>query len=108
MEWMIFGVSLLVGFLGSMLGIGGGVLLIPALTGLLHLQIKETIGASIVGVIATSTAAGAVQVERGLSHTRLAMVLEIATTLGAVAGGMTAIFVSPHVLEGLFAAVLVY
>jgi uncharacterized membrane protein YfcA len=108
MELWVFIVALLVGVLGSMLGIGGGVLLIPVLTGLLGLPIRSSIGASIVGVIATSTAAGAVQVERGMSHTRLAMVLEIATTLGAVTGGLTAMFVSEHVLEGLFAAVLGY
>jgi uncharacterized membrane protein YfcA len=104
----IFLIGSAVGVLGSMLGIGGGVLLIPLLTGLLGLPIKTAIGASIVSVIATSSAAGAVYVGRGLSHTRLAMVLEIATTLGALAGGITAVLLSPNVLEGLFAAVLVY
>ncbi len=67
-----------------MLGIGGGVLLIPLLTGLFHVPIKTAIGASIVSVIATSSAAGTVYVGRGLAHTRLSMVLEIATTMGAI------------------------
>lgn len=101
-------VGLLVGGLGSMLGIGGGVLLIPLLTGLFGIPIKVAIGASIVSVIATSSAAGAVYVGRGLSHIRLGMVLEIATTLGALAGGITAVLLSPRLLEGLFAAVLIY
>jgi uncharacterized membrane protein YfcA len=104
----IFGLGLLVGGLGSMLGIGGGVLLIPLLTGLFGVPIKTAIGASIVSVIATSSAAGAVYVGRGLTHTRLAMVLEIATTLGALAGGLTAVFLSPRVLAALFGAILVY
>jgi uncharacterized membrane protein YfcA len=107
-ELLIFLVALAVGALGSMLGIGGGVLLIPLLTGLFGIPIKTAIGASIVSVIATSSAAGAVYVGRGLSHTRLAMILEIATTLGALAGGITAVLLSPNLLEGLFALVLVY
>lgn len=101
-------IGLMVGGLGSMLGIGGGVLLIPLLTGLLGLPIKTAIGASIISVIATSSAAGAVYVGHGMSHTRLAMVMEIATTLGAVAGGITAVLISPNVLSGIFGAVLLY
>lgn len=105
---LIFAVSLIVGGLGSMLGIGGGVLLIPLLTGLFGFPIKDAIGASIVSVIATSSAAGAVYVGRGLAHTRLSMVLEIATTTGALAGGITAVLISPHLLEGAFAVLLIY
>ncbi len=107
-EILILIVALIVGALGSMLGIGGGVLLIPLLTGLFGVPIKTAIGASTVSVIATSSAAGAVYVGRGLSHTRLAMVLEITTTLGALAGGITAVLISPNLLEGLFAVMLVY
>jgi len=107
-EPLIFAIALIVGALGSMLGIGGGVLLIPLLTGLFGMPIKTAIGASIVSVIATSSAAGAVYVGRGLTHTRLAMVLEIATTLGALAGGITAVLLNPNLLAGLFGAVLIY
>src|SRR6476469_6853253 len=107
-EVVISVVALAVGELGSMLGIGGGFLLITLLTGLFCIPIRAAIGASIVSVIATSSAAGAVYVGRGLSHTRLAMVLEIATTLGALVGGMTAVLLSPNLLEGLFGLVLVY
>lgn len=108
MAMVIFLVALIVGVLGSMLGVGGGVLLIPLLTGFFGVPIKTAIGASIVSVIATSSAAGAVYVGRGLSHTRLAMVLEIATTLGALVGGITAVLVAANLLEGLFALVLLY
>ena len=90
---LIFLLGLGVGGLGSMLGIGGGVLLIPMLTGLFGIGIKTAIGASIISVIATSCAAGAAYVERGLAHGRLAMVLETATTTGALAGGITAVMV---------------
>lgn len=105
---LIFIVGLAVGMLGAMLGIGGGVLLIPVLTGLFGLPIKVAIGASIVSVIATSSAAGAVYVGRGLAHTRLSMVMEIATTLGALAGGLTAVLIRPDLLSGIFAVVLLY
>jgi uncharacterized membrane protein YfcA len=101
-------IALSVGVLGSMLGIGGGVLLIPLLTGVLNLPIKTAIGASIISVIATSSAAGAVYVGRGLTHSRLAMVLEIATTLGAMTGGFTAVLISPGLLSAIFGAVLLY
>lgn len=100
--------ALVVGMFGAMLGIGGGVLIIPILTGLFGVPIKTAIGVSIVSVIATSSAAGAAYVGKGLSHTRLAMILEIATTLGALAGSITAVLISPDALTVLFALVLVY
>ncbi len=105
---LIFLVAGLVGLLGSMLGIGGGVLIIPLLTMLFGIPIKTAIGASIISVIATSSAAGAVYVGHGMTHTRLGMVLEIATTLGALAGGITAVLISQRYLYGIFGLVLIY
>jgi len=105
---LTFAIAMVVGVLGSMLGIGGGVLLIPMLTLFLGVPIKTAIGATIVSVIATSSAAGAVYVGRGLTHTRLGMVLEVATTLGALAGGVTAVLLSGRVLQGIFGLVLLY
>jgi uncharacterized membrane protein YfcA len=104
----LFIVGTLIGSLGSMLGIGGGVLLIPLLTTFFGVPIKTAIGASIVSVIATSSAAGAVYVGRGLSHTRLSMVMEIATTLGALAGGITAVLIRPDALSFIFGALLIF
>ncbi len=105
---LIWLAGLVVGGLGSMLGIGGGLMLIPMLTGVFGVGIKAAIGASIVCVIATSSSAGAVYVERGLTHSRLAMVLEVATTAGALAGGITAAFANPRLLSFLFALLLIY
>jgi len=105
---MILLMGIVVGALGAMLGVGGGILLIPLLTGLWGVPIKTAIGASIICVIATSSAAGAVYVGRGLTHNRLAMVLEIATTLGALAGGITAVLISPHLLTAFFGFILIY
>lgn len=105
---LIFFIAVVVGILGSMLGIGGGVLLIPVFTLFLGIPIKMAIGATIISVIATSSAAGVVYVGRGLTHTRLGMVLEVATTLGALAGGVTAMLISPRALQGIFGVVLLY
>lgn len=101
-------IGLLVGAFGAMLGVGGGIMLIPLLTVVLGVPIKTAIGASIICVIATSSAAGAVYVGRGLTHNRLAMVLEIATTGGALTGGITAMLISPHLLTLFFGMILVY
>ncbi|GAB4514888.1 MAG: sulfite exporter TauE/SafE family protein [Anaerolineae bacterium] len=101
-------IAIVVGALGALLGIGGGVLLIPLLTGILGIPIKTAIGASLISVIATSTAAGAVYSGRGLTHTKLGILLAIGTTLGALTGGITASIVSPQVLQILFAALLVF
>lgn len=108
LEVLILLAALLVGVVGSMLGIGGGVLLIPILTTFFGVPIKIAIGASVVSVIATSSAAGAVYLSRGFTHTRLAMVLEIATTAGALAGGITAAFLDPRLLSVIFGLVLLY
>jgi hypothetical protein len=95
------------GVLGAMLGIGGGVLLIPILVLGLGVPMHYAVATSIVTVIATSTAVASTNVERGIANMRLGMTLEIATALGAISGGLTAGWLSPAVLEGLFAAVLI-
>ncbi|MBI3961586.1 MAG: sulfite exporter TauE/SafE family protein [Deinococcus sp.] len=105
---LIFLIAVAVGGVGGLLGLGGGIFLIPIFTVFLDIPIRLAIGASIISVVATSSAAGTVYVGAGLTHTRLAMVLEIATTLGALAGGLTALLISPRALEGLFGLVLLY
>jgi uncharacterized membrane protein YfcA len=91
------------GFLGAMVGIGGGVLLVPALALLFDVDLKIAIATSLVAVIATSTAAGSVYVGRGLANMRLGMTLEITTTIGGILGGIVAVHVSPQALSILFA-----
>jgi uncharacterized membrane protein YfcA len=105
---LILLVGLVVGSFGAMLGIGGGVLLIPILTVFFAVPIKTAISTSLICVIATSSAAGSVYVGRGLTHNRLAMVLEIATTSGALAGGITAALISPSLLAAFFGLILIY
>lgn len=79
-------VAVLAGLFGSMVGIGGGVIMVPVLTLAFGVPIKTAIATSIVCVIATSSMAQTVFVGRGMTHVRLGMLLEVATTVGAVAG----------------------
>ena len=83
---LIFGGSLLAGLLGALTGLGGGVVLVPMLALLFKVDIHYAIGASLISVIATSSGAAAAYVREGFSNIRIGMFLEIATTLGAVAG----------------------
>src|SRR5205085_4244069 len=85
-----FALSILAGGFGSLLGLGGGIIIVPALTLLLHLNIRYAIGASIVSVIATSSGAAAAYVRERMTNLRVAMVLEIATTTGAITGAFVA------------------
>ncbi|HPC84687.1 MAG TPA: sulfite exporter TauE/SafE family protein [Thermoanaerobaculaceae bacterium] len=103
----ILGAAMVAGVVGALLGLGGGIIVVPALTLLFDVPIHLAIGASIVGVIATSSGAASRYVRRGLTHMRLAMVLELATVVGALAGATFAGLASPRVLYLLFALLLV-
>ncbi len=96
------------GFLGALTGLGGGVVVVPALTLALGVDIKYAIGASLVSVIATSSGAAAAYVREGYSNIRIGMFLEIATTVGAVAGAFLAGRVSTHALAIVFGLVLIH
>src|SRR5579871_1894790 len=78
------------GLLGALSGLGGGVVLVPLLTILFHVDIRYAIGASLVSVIATSSGSAASYVKEGFSNIRIGMFLEIATTFGALAGAFLA------------------
>lgn len=97
----------LTGILGAMVGIGGGVLLVPSLTLIFHVPIHTAIGASIVAVIATSSASASTYLESRLTNMRLGMTLETATATGGILGGLTAALLSRQVLSGIFAVALV-
>src|SRR5215471_1822489 len=86
------------GFLGSLTGLGGGVVIVPVLTLLFHVDIRYAIGASLVSVIATSSGAAAAYVREGFSNIRLGMLLEIATSSGALLGALLAPRVSTRVI----------
>jgi uncharacterized protein len=101
-------VSFVAGLLGSLTGLGGGVVLVPLLTLLFHVDIRYAIGASLVSVIATSSGAAAAYVKEGFSNIRIGMFLEIATTFGALCGAFMATRISTAVLATIFGAVLLY
>jgi uncharacterized membrane protein YfcA len=78
--------SFAAGFLGALTGLGGGVVIVPLLVTIFHIDLRYAIGASLVSVIATSSGAAASYVKEGYSNVRIGMLLEIATTLGGLGG----------------------
>ena len=105
---VVWGLSALAGFLGALTGLGGGVVVVPALALALGVNIKYAIGASLVSVIATSSGAAAAYVREGFSNIRIGMFLEIATTTGAIAGAYLAGRFSTHALAVIFGLVLIH
>ncbi len=101
-------IAVFAGFIGSMLGVGGGIVMVPVLTLAFDVPVKTAIATSIVCVIATSSMAQTAFVARGMTNLRLGMLLEVATVTGAVAGGITAVLIDARLLQVCFAAVLVY
>jgi uncharacterized membrane protein YfcA len=100
--------AIVAGLIGAILGLGGGIIIVPGLTLLFHYDVKIAIATSLVSVIATSSAAATVYVAERLTNIRLGMTLEVATTIGALAGGLTAVYISGRYLYFIFAAVLIY
>ena len=100
--------SLLAGFLGSLTGLGGGVVIVPMLTLLFHVDIRYAIGAALVSVIATSSGAAAAYVKEGYSNVRVGMFLEIATTVGALVGAAVALHLHVSVIAIIFGLTLIY
>jgi hypothetical protein len=105
---VLFAASVLAGALGALLGLGGGVIIVPVLTLMAGLNIHYAIGASIVSVIATSSGAAATYVRDRITNLRLGMFLEIATTTGAVTGALVAGWLPGRVLSVVFGLVLAH
>jgi uncharacterized membrane protein YfcA len=105
---LVFGISAAAGCLGALTGLGGGVIVTPALTVLLGVDIRYAIGASLVSVIATSSGAAAAFVREGYSNIRIGMFLEIATTLGALFGAFLATRTPTSILAVIFGLVLLH
>lgn len=103
---LIFVGSILAGTLGALIGLGGGVLIVPLLTLAFGLPIQYAIGASIIAVIATSSGAAAAYVRDHLTNLRVGMFLEIATTAGAISGAFLAGLLDPKLLFVIFGIVL--
>jgi uncharacterized membrane protein YfcA len=102
------GVAILAGLLGSLTGLGGGVVITPLLTLAFGVDIRYAIGASLVTVIATSSGAAAAYVKEGFTNIRIGMFLEIATTAGALIGAGLAGIIPPTAIAVIFGCVLVY
>jgi uncharacterized protein len=96
------------GAFGSLLGLGGGLLIVPLLTLGFGLPLRDAVGVSLVCVIVTSSASAGVYLQRRQANLRLGMVLELFTGIGAVIGGAIAFLVDERVLAGAFALLLLY
>lgn len=96
------------GLFGALLGLGGGILLVPLLTLGFGLPLREAVGVSLVSVIVTSGAAAGVYLQRHVANLRLGMALELFTATGALLGGLVAFLLPEQAVSGLFAALLLY
>jgi uncharacterized membrane protein YfcA len=106
--WALGGTGLVAGLLGSMLGVGGGFLIVPILTLALHLPIQVAIGSSLVAIVANSGTAAGVYTKARLTNVKLGLLLETATIPGAIIGGLAVAFIAPSILSALFGLVLLY
>ena len=100
--------GLAAGAFGGLLGLGGGVLIVPILTLGFGVPVSAAVGTSLVCVIATSTGAAAVNVRSGRADVRLGMLLAAGTVVGALTGGLIAGILPDRVVAGLFALLMVY
>ncbi|RFS22801.1 sulfite exporter TauE/SafE family protein [Chitinophaga silvatica] len=100
--------AFLAGLLGSLTGLGGGVVIIPLLTLIFHADIRYAIGTALIASIATSSGSASAYVKEGITNIRLGMFLEIATTTGAVAGALLAVFMPTHIVAIIFGCVLIF
>ena len=100
--------SFAAGLLGALTGLGGGIVVVPMLTLFFHVDIRYAVGASIVSVIATSSGAAAAYVREGYTNVRVGILLEVATTIGALIGAALAGVVPTSFLAILFGCVLFF
>jgi uncharacterized membrane protein YfcA len=106
--FIIGAISVFAGLIGSLVGVGGGLIVVPALTLLMGVDIRHAIAASIVAVVATSSSAASTYVRERITNIRLGMLLETATVTGAICGALLAAFVSGRFLYVLFGCVLTW
>lgn len=105
---LMLGVGIFAGIMGSILGIGGGMIVTPIVTLAMGLDIKYAIGASIIAVIATSSGSTIAFLKDDVLNLRVAMFLEIATTIGAIIGALLTGAFDPMILYILFGSLLVF
>jgi uncharacterized membrane protein YfcA len=105
---ILLGGAYLAGLVGSLTGLGGGVVVIPLLTLVFHVDIRYAIGAALLAAIANSSGAASAYVKEGITNIRLGMFLEIATTIGAVGGAVIAVYTPTNTIAILFGAILLF
>ncbi len=98
--------SFAAGLLGALTGLGGGVVIVPLLVLAFGVDLPDAVGTSLIAVIATSSGAAAAYVREGYSNIRIGMVLEVATTIGAIAGALLALVIAPGIISIIFGVAL--
>ncbi|WP_163654728.1 sulfite exporter TauE/SafE family protein [Listeria sp. PSOL-1] len=101
-------IAIIAGIIGSMLGLGGGIIMTPALTLIFGIPIQYAIGASIISVIATSSGSAIAYIKDRITNLRVGMFLEIATTTGAITGAFIGGLLSETALYMIFGLLLLY
>ena len=105
---IMLGGAFMAGLLGSLTGLGGGVVLIPLLTLVFHVDIRYAVGASLVASIANSSGAAAAYIKERITNVRIGMFLEIATTTGAIVGAVLAAYTPTYLVAIIFGVVLLF
>jgi len=105
---LVFLAATAAGFIGSLTGLGGGVVITPVLALLFHVDLRYAMGASLVSVIATSSGAASAYVREGFSNVRIGLLLEIATTCGAIVGAIVAIHTPTAALSIIMGVLLLF
>ncbi|MEJ5350489.1 MAG: sulfite exporter TauE/SafE family protein [Melioribacteraceae bacterium] len=103
---LLFLISVVAGLLGSLVGIGGGIIIVPALTLIYKVPIHNAIAASLISVIATSIAGAHKYVEQEITNIKLGMFLEVSTTLGALMGALLALILHGWILSVIFGSLV--
>jgi uncharacterized membrane protein YfcA len=106
-EVLVFLAAIGAGLFGSLVGVGGGIIIVPLLVGALAVDIRHAIAASLLGVICVSTAGAASYLQAGLVDRRLGLTLLMATATGGIVGGYLGGLLDPRVLAAMFGIVLV-
>ncbi|MBC7421711.1 MAG: sulfite exporter TauE/SafE family protein [Bdellovibrio sp.] len=107
-EIILFVISIGAGFLGAILGVGGGLIVVPALTLFFHVDIRYAIAASLISIIATSSGAAASFLKDHLTNVKVAIFLEVGTVFGAITGFLIASYVQSSVLYFIFSGFLIF
>ncbi|WP_413287519.1 sulfite exporter TauE/SafE family protein [Bdellovibrio sp. HCB337] len=107
-EFILLFCSVAAGFLGSLLGLGGGIIIVPTLTLLFHVNIRYAIAASLISIVATSSGAAASYLKDNLTNLRVAVLLEIGTVTGAITGFLLARKIQSQALFLLFGVFLFF